>query len=266
MMRITRRFGMAVAVLSLVAGAAGRARADIAAFGSNASTAYLNSQGFVVTTVTDAQLATAGFLDNFDAFYFTRDGTSFGTGLSAQAAINVAAYVELSGDVVLLNGDFADGAGSDSYLNQLFTNAANFATAGGHGFIGEFNGAVSALTSNSDGFTPLDLIAGSAGPLGFGSGGSAGSITLTAAGLSHSVTSGLAVNYNPAALEFGAALTGVASPLILATYDNGNAAIIARSGAVTPAAVPEASTFVLAGTVGFIGLGVAWRRRKRAAA
>src|SRR6476619_7395162 len=116
-----RRMATLIA-LALLLGSTGSARAGmIAVFGNNNTDEYLTSQGFTTVLVTGAQLSTAGFLDGFDAFLYTRDGSSFGTGLSAAAAANVRAYVGSVGNVVLLNGDFADGVGSDSYINQLYT-------------------------------------------------------------------------------------------------------------------------------------------------
>ena len=55
----------------------------IAVFGDNATDNYLASIGNTVTLVTDAQLATAGFLNSFDLVWITRDGSNFGAGLSA---------------------------------------------------------------------------------------------------------------------------------------------------------------------------------------
>lgn len=235
---------------------------SLAVFGDNSIDNLINGGGsHTATLVSDAQLATPGFLSSFDAFLYTRNGSSFGTGLSAAAAANVAAFVGLTGNIVLLNADFADGAFGASFEAGLIENAVDFAIASGNGFIGEFNGAVAALTSNSNGFTPLGLIAGSAGGLGQGAGGSSGSISLTGFGIGHSVTSGLTFPNNPGSVEFGATITGVAAPLVLATFDNGNPAIIVRGASV--GAVPEPTTLALMG-LGFAGLGIA--RRRRAAA
>ncbi|MBV9512128.1 MAG: PEPxxWA-CTERM sorting domain-containing protein, partial [Caulobacteraceae bacterium] len=50
----------------------------------------------------------------------------------------------------------------DNNLNQLFVNAATFAAKSGHGYVGEFNGAVMAMDSNSAGFASIGLLQGSA--------------------------------------------------------------------------------------------------------
>ncbi len=55
-------------------------------------------------------------------------------------------------------------------------NAVLWAAAKGNGFIGEFNGMASALTSNSNGYSPMGLIDGDAGALGRNVGGSNGVI------------------------------------------------------------------------------------------
>ena len=113
----------------------------IAVLGDNATDDFLTSLGHTVTLVSDAQLATPGFLNSFDLFYMTRDGHSYGTGLSAAAAANVYSWVQ-GGRFVLLNADFADGIG-DPTIDLLTANAVNWVLAGGsRGFIGEFNGSV----------------------------------------------------------------------------------------------------------------------------
>lgn len=133
-----------VAVLLPLASWAG----NIAVFGDNATDDFLAGLGHSVTLVSDSQLATPGFLNSFDLFYMTRNGFSYGTGLSAAAAANVYSWV-LGARFVLLNADFADGIG-DATINQLTANAVNWVLAGGsRGYVGEFNGSVSALTSNS---------------------------------------------------------------------------------------------------------------------
>ncbi|MFO0849364.1 MAG: hypothetical protein U0871_12540 [Gemmataceae bacterium] len=234
---------------------AGRADAGlIAVFGTNGIGGYLATQGHTVTQVTDAQLATGGFLSGFDAFVYTRDGSSFGVGLSAAAAANVSAYVGATGNVVLFNGDFADGIPGDANIEQMFANAANFAVASGHGYVGEFTGAVAALTANGNGFSPLGLISGTAGPLGFGSGGSGGTVTITPAGVGSPVLAGVTLPYNPASVEFGASMSGVASPLVVARFDGDNPAIIVRQGLANPVPAPAGLLLGLLGVVPTAGL------------
>ena len=122
-------------------------------------------------------METPGFLNSFDAVVVSRYDSGFGTGLSAAAAANIAAYVGTpgpsQGGVAIFTNDAADnlfgtmvGDPFDPNINQLFTNAATFAAQTHHGFIGEFNGVVMAMASNSNGFSALDLLTGSAGPLG----------------------------------------------------------------------------------------------------
>ena len=127
-----------------------------------------------VTLVSTAQLETPGFLNSFNCVIVSRYDSEFGTGLSATAAANIASYVGVAGSanqggVALFTNDVADnfygattGDVYDSNLNQLFINAATFAAKTGHGYIGEFNGAVMAMASNSAGFSAMDLLTGSA--------------------------------------------------------------------------------------------------------
>jgi len=48
----------------------------VAVLGNNQIDDTLAAAGFQVSLVTDAQVATPGFLDGFDAFVYTRDGFS----------------------------------------------------------------------------------------------------------------------------------------------------------------------------------------------
>lgn len=239
-----------IGVLGVGAATARPAAAQsIAVFGDNSTDDLINTMpGFTATLVTDAQIATPGFLNSFAALYMTRDGSSFGIGLSPAAAAGVAAYVGTVGNVALLNADFADGIFSDPFVVTLTENAVRFAAASGHGFVGEFNGAVSALTSNAEGFNPIGLIPGAAGSLGGGAGGSAGSLVLMPPGVGHPVTVGLSFPYNSGSVEFGATMTGVAVPLVLATFENGNPALIARGGVARSVRAP------LLGTGGLVSL------------
>jgi hypothetical protein len=208
----------------------GATTGSIAVFGDNETDNTLSDMGYAVTIVSDAQIATPGFLAGFDAFYFTRNGSEYGDGLSEAAAAVVRNYVGSDGNIVLLNGDFADPLMlDDPEIIELTGNAVDFAVRSGHGFVGEFNGAVSALTSNSDDFVPLGLISGSAGPLA--SGPANGTISVTAAGIGHPVLDGVGLPFDPFDVDFGPSMTGIDAALVLARYSNGSPAIIAEGTA-----------------------------------
>ena len=256
-MKIRTLLATATLALVTIAATPGSA-ANLAIFGNN-NIGALYSVGNSVTFVSDGQLATAGFLDSFDAFVFTRNGSSFGNGLSVQAAANVKSYV--TGNVVLFNGDFQDDIGQ-SGTNALFNNALAFVLGSpGKGYIGEYIGAFSAYAANGDGRNPIGLVNGTSGPSGQSQGGSDGQINLTAAGLVSSITSGTPFPYNPAAVEFGAQLSGENPAKVLARFDNGNAAIIASGVDQISAGVPEPSTWAL--MIGGFGVAGAMLRRRR---
>jgi len=210
------------------------------------------------TLVTDAQLATAGFLSTFDAVYITRDGSSFGAGLSAAAAARVQTYVGATGNVVLLLGDYADDLGitfaADPNIQQLTYNAVSFATASGHGYIGEFNGATMGLTANADGYIPLGFISGSAttslssvGSLGDGN------VNLIPP---HPVVAGLPNPIsNPVDLEYSTLTTGIPIANIVARYANNNGVAVVVRG------VPEPTTVTLLGVSILWALGRRLRRQ-----
>lgn len=231
----------------------------IAVFGNNAIDDYLNNAGFTATLVTDADLSTAGFLDAYDAFFYTRDGADTpGPSLSAAAAANVQAFVGSSGRGVLLNGDFADtllGGSPDTEIQQLISNATTWAASTHHGYIGEYTGAVSGLTTNSDALTPLGFVSGAAGLLG--NGPAEGDIVKTTEGESSPVLDGVDfTTTDPTGeLSFGSIVTGVDSSLVLARYSNpdqpndGNPAIInfapAADLSITKTMDAALNTFVL---------------------
>ena len=48
---------------------------------------------YEIALVTDAQFANPGFLDDFDAFVYTRNGFGLGQSLSPATAATVKAYV-----------------------------------------------------------------------------------------------------------------------------------------------------------------------------
>jgi hypothetical protein len=131
------------------------------------------------TLVSTSDLETAGFLNSFDTIIVSRFDSGFGSGLSAGAAANIATYVGSGagqGGVAAFTNDASDnffGSSSgdpfDANLDRLFVNAATFAAASHHGYIGEFNGAVMAMDSNSAGFPAIGLLQGSASAVhGFG--------------------------------------------------------------------------------------------------
>lgn len=146
--------------------------------GGNAIPSRLNSAfgAGSATLVTTTQLETGGFLNSFDAVVVSRYDASFGSFLSPTAAANIKAYVgsgPSQGGVAVFTNDMADnlsGSSSgdpfDANLDRLFVNAATFAAASHHGYIGEFNGAVMAMASNSNGVSALGLLQGSASTLG----------------------------------------------------------------------------------------------------
>jgi hypothetical protein len=258
--KVTNYLLAAAGSVSLMAVATPASAATLAVFGNNAIAGLYSGGGNSVTLVSDADLATAGFLNGFDAFVYTRDGYSFGNSLSAAAAANVKSYV--TGNVVLLNGDFADDIGT-SQTDQLFNQALSYILGGsGHGYLGEFNGSFAAFSSSAS-YTPIGLVDGSAGPPCNGCGGSDGDILLTAAGAVSPVTAGVPFPYNPGQVEFGSDLTGVNPAKVLAIFDNGNPAIVASSiGEISVSSVPEPSTWAMM-LFGFGAIGVSMRRKAK---
>jgi len=255
-----RFLNLAVAGFVLVAGASSADAAKLAIFGNN-NIGALYGVSHDVTFVTDAQLSIAGFLDDYDAFVYTRDGFSFGVGLSLAAAANVKSYV--TGNIVLFNGDFQDDIGVAT-TDLLFNQALDFVLSGsGGGYIGEYRGSFAAFASNDDGNNPIGLVNGNAGISGFGQGGSTGDVVVTAEGLLSPVTAGVPFPYNPGAVEFGATVTGVNPARVLARFENGNPAIIASSvGDISnPGVIPEPATWAMM-ILGFGFVGFAARRRR----
>ncbi len=254
---------IAAAAGALIAAALPAHAATIAIFGNNNIASYYGTlPGHTVSVVNDAQLASAGFLDNFDVFVYTRDGFSFGSTLSAAAAANVQSFV--NGNIALLNGDFQDDIGTAA-TNLMFANILNYVASNPNGgYIGEFNGASAAFTTNDNGLVPIGLIAGHSGALGNGNGGSDGDVVITPYGSASQILAGVPFPYNPGAVEFGADASVVNPETVLATFTNGNPAIVIGERQVInnpPTAVPEPATYALV-LAAFAGMLVGSRRRR----
>src|SRR4051812_34333357 len=110
-MRKTWMFVAAFVLTVALAVPSAASASRVAVFGDNAIDNALTAAGHTVTLVTDAQLATPGFLDGFDAFVYTRDGFSLGQTLSQAAADNVKGSVPRPAPV---NGGFAAGGPPDA--------------------------------------------------------------------------------------------------------------------------------------------------------
>ena len=227
------------------------------------------------TLVSTANLETPGFLNSYKAVIVSRFGSAFGSSLSALAATNVAAYVgsgATQGGVAVLTNDASDnffgstsGDPFDANLDRLFTNAAKYAASSGHGYIGEFNGAVMAVTSNSAGFAALGLLAGSAsavhgtpspfhyavGPIGSG----------------NAIDAGVSFPFTDSdGSTFLTDITGASPSNIVDIYTggaiDGEPAVLANSFVIS-GGTPEPATWALM-LMGFGGLGAALRSRRQA--
>jgi len=254
------KFKLLIAAAAMSFAAAQADAASLAIFGQNGIGSLYASGGDTVTYVTDTQLATAGFLDAFDAFVYTRDGFSFGSSLSAAAAANVRSFV--TGNVVLFAGDFADDIGTEN-TDRLFNNALAYVLAdGGKGYIGEFTGALAAYATNGNGTTPIGLIQGDAGILQGGGGGSNGDVQLTPNGANSPLVQGVTFPYNPGAVEFGFDQSGFNPAAVVAQFSNGTPAILASGIDEISAPVPEPATWGMM-ILGFGVVGASARTRSR---
>jgi len=153
----------------------------------------------------------------------------------------------------------------DPNLDRLFTNAATFAAGSGHGYIGEFNGAVMAMTSNTAGFSAIGLLSGSAdavhaygpqftydvGPIGSG----------------NAIDAGVTFPFTDADTStFLTDVTGANPNNIVDIYTssgiNGEPAVLANQAAIV-GGVPEPASLSILGSA---LLGLAWLRRRNRSA
>jgi hypothetical protein len=231
------------------------------------------------TLVTTAQLDTPGFLNSFSAVIVSRFDSGFGTSLDATAAANIASYVGSGanqGGVAVFTNDVADnlfgtnvGDPFDANLNQLFVNAAKGAALSGHGYIGEFNGAVMAMTSNSAGFSSIGLLQGNASAT-FGIGPQQFVYNVGPIGAGNPIDAGVTFPFTDTDTStFLTNVTGANPNNIVDIYTNaaanGDPAILANDLAINggvPSGVPEPSTWAMM-LLGFAGLGFAFRRSRR---
>jgi hypothetical protein len=240
---------------------------QIAVFGNNNLYSVINATlpGEAVL-VSNAQLATPGFLGGFNAVLITRDGAGFGTPLSAAAAANVAAFVgsyHQQGNIALFAADWADiigtaaaPSGEDTPGNpdatRAFLNAVNWAMLN-HGYIGEFDGAAMGLISNLDGLNAFGFVKGNAGVLNCAY-NVPGTITVNQPG--HPIMAGVSGSFTTSEYACRSSYSGVDPANVLATFENGDPAIVVN----TMPSIPEPATLVLLGS-GLAGL-LARQRRK----
>ena len=228
------------------------------------------------TLVSTADLETTGFLSPFGAIVVSRFGSAFGTSMSALAASNVAAYVGSGpgqGGVAVFTNDASDnlfgstsGDPFDANLDRLFTNSATFALSSGHGYIGEFNGAVMALASNTAGFASIGLLTGSASAVrGFGS---LFTYDVGPIGPGHPIDAGVTFPFTDSdGSTFLTDITGADPTNIVDIYTSagisGEPAVLANATIIS-GGVPEPASWALM-LVGFAGLGATLRGSRRKA-
>jgi Ca2+-binding RTX toxin-like protein len=147
--------------------------------------------------------------------------------------------VDFTERAVLLNGDFADSVATDGEIRDLFLSSVRWAGENGGGYVGELEGATAGLTSNGDGQPALDFVDGSAAPTQFTANSS--TFEVAPAGTGHPVLDNVALPHTSDDMEFAAAITGADPATVLATYDNGNPAILATVDPNRPPVATDAS-------------------------
>jgi hypothetical protein len=222
--------------------------------------------------ISTAQLDTPGFLSSFKTVIVSRFGSSFGSSLSAASAANVHSYVggpgAGQGGVAVFTNDASDnlfgsvsGDPYDANLNALFINAVKFAAASGHGYIGEFNGAIAALATNTAGFNSADLLVGNATGLHFY--GPQFTYDIGTPGVGAAIYSGVTLPFTDSdSSTYLTDITGFDTAQLVLQYTssniNGEPAILANSVIIN--GVPEPTALALFG-FGVMGFALARRRR-----
>ncbi len=198
-----------MAALVLAAAEASHAQNRVAVVDSTDVVRFINANmpGYSAVLVSRSEISTPGFLDQFSALFLSRPTGELGYGFSAEGNARVNAWIGATGNVVLLNGDFADAlvpytyAGvPDPNVQQLIKTSITYAALSGHGFVGEFNGAVYGFTYSADfdGQDTLGFYSGSAGRIGFDRGNSANALY---------DADGVPL-FNPDGVEFGSDVVG----------------------------------------------------------
>ena len=217
MIRVFPAAMLAVGALMLVP--ASSLAADVAVLGNNSTDKVLTAAGHNVTLVTDAEVATPGFLDGFDVFFFTRGGGSSNATLSGGGGAARA----FTRRAVLLNGDFADAVTGDAEVRDC-SQQRRVGGRAGHGYVGEFVGAFAGLTANDE-QPALEPRVGSAGPSQFTG---IGTIAATQPAPATRCSTASRCRATRPTWSCGT-ITGVAAPKVLARYtENDNPAICLR--------------------------------------
>lgn len=288
MLQSRNAFGAILVIASILGTPAfGQAGYKFAVWGDDSTDPALGGSGIITslqhtfgagstTVVTNAQMATPGFLNNFDAVILTRYDSQFGNSVTAAAAAGIDAYVGVAGSpnqggVATFTNDMGDnlygstsGDPYDNNLNQLFVNAAADVAATHHGFIGELNGAIMAMATNSNGFVPLDLLQGNASSIQNYSPNQF-VYDLGPAGSSNAIDVGVTFPFTDSDTStFRTIITGADSSQIVDIYhDDGAPAVLANQGGLAPQqSTPEPASLTLM-SLGALGMaGWSWRKRK----
>ena len=251
--------------------------------GGNPIVTDINLLGYTANLVTTAQLETPGWLtaNGYSAVVQSRYDSSFGSYLSAAAAANITAFVGAAGSanqgaVAVFSNDASDNLANsssgdpfDANINALFDNAVKFAVVSGHGYVGEFNGAVQAMAANTAGVAPLDLLQGTAdGVHGYGPQFTYG---VGPAGLGNPIDTGVTFPFTDSDNStYLTDLTGVDPTDVVDIYTsngiNNEPAVLANHAAIQGGVVgaPDAGSSLLLMSLSLGGIGALRRRVTKA--